>query len=129
MDAQMAGLDELFYAGFLYESLGQGILLPMSDHPANHVAAEDVHDHIEVKVGPLGGAFQLGNVPRPNLIGTCGKQLGFGVMAQLMASPSFFDTAILIAEDPVHGPYGAVILTLIEERGIDLIGSLILESF
>jgi len=63
MDDQMAGLDVLLHAGFFDEPLGQGILLPVSDHPADHVAAEDVHDHIKVKVGPLGGAFQLGDVP------------------------------------------------------------------
>ena len=38
------------------------------DHPADHVAAEDVEDHVQVEVGPLRRAAQLGDVPRPHLV-------------------------------------------------------------
>jgi hypothetical protein len=101
----------------------------MSDHPSNNVATEDIHDHIEIKVGPLHRAFELGYIPGPNLIGSGGKQFGFLVIGPLMPPSSLFDTTVLIGEDSVHGPYGTMILSLIEKRGVNLIGSLIPEFF
>src|SRR5665647_1011289 len=38
---------------------GKGAGLPHDDHPAHHRSREDVEYHVEVVVGPLGGALQL----------------------------------------------------------------------
>ncbi len=43
------------------------------DAPANHPAAEDVEDDIEIEVGPFHGAHQFCDVPGPDMIG-CGRQ-------------------------------------------------------
>ena len=52
----------------------------VSQHPANHVAGEDVEDDVEVVVGPLDGATKLRYIPRPNLVGRFGQQLRLGVV-------------------------------------------------
>ena len=31
--------------------------------PANHITADDVDNHIELEIGPLGLSFQLGDIP------------------------------------------------------------------
>jgi hypothetical protein len=40
-----------------------------SDHPAHDVAAEDIEDHVQVIAAPLDRAFELGDVPAPDLVG------------------------------------------------------------
>jgi hypothetical protein len=72
MNCQLAGFDILLDARLLNESLGQGILFPMSDHPSNDVSAEDIHDYIEIKVGPLNRPLELCDIPGPHLVGFCG---------------------------------------------------------
>jgi hypothetical protein len=52
---------------------------PMSDHPTDDVAAENIEDHVQVKARPLGRPLQLGNVPTPDFIGTDREQLGLRV--------------------------------------------------
>ncbi len=49
----------------------------IGDAPADHAAAEDVEDHIEIEVGPLGWSHQLGDVPGPDFVGTFGQHSGF----------------------------------------------------
>ena len=71
-------------------------------HPAHHVAAEDVQDHIEVEVGPLLRPVQLGDVPAPHLIRLRGDQLGFFVGRVGRLAATFSDLVVLV-EDPVHG--------------------------
>ena len=92
-----------FNAGLLYESFGQGVLFPMSDHPSDDVSAEDIQDHIEIKVGPLHRPFEFGDIPGPDLVGTGGQQFGFFIMATLMPFSSLFDIAVNGSEDSVHG--------------------------
>ena len=69
------------------ELLGQVGAFARGDHPADHVAAEDVEDHVEVEVGPLGRPQELGDVPGPDLVGRGGQQFGLGVgrVAELVA--------------------------------------------
>ena len=43
--------------------LGQRGALPRGQHPAGHIAAVDVQEDVEVEVGPLHRAEQLGDVP------------------------------------------------------------------
>ena len=45
------------------QPLGQVFAFAAGQHPANHIAAEDVENHVEVEVGPLRGPQQLGDVP------------------------------------------------------------------
>jgi len=45
------------------EPLGQAVAFTMGQQPAHHVAAEDIEDHVQVEVGPLGRSQQLGDVP------------------------------------------------------------------
>ena len=61
--AVRVGLDALFVAGLFDETTGQRRVLPVCDHPADRVAAEDVEHDIEVEVRPLGRPQQLGDVP------------------------------------------------------------------
>ena len=70
------GLDALFVAGLFDETTGQRRVLPVCDHPADRVAAEDVEHDVEVEVRPLGRPQQLGDVPGPGLVRRRGHQLG-----------------------------------------------------
>ena len=53
------GADALFGAGRADELFGQGGGLARRDHPADHVATEDINDHVEVEVRPLGRPLEL----------------------------------------------------------------------
>src|SRR5687768_7720523 len=88
MDGELPGLDALARARLDDELLGQSGALACGDHPADDVAAEDVEDHVEVVVGPLRGALELGDVPRPDLVGRSGEQLRLDVgrVAELVAA-------------------------------------------
>jgi hypothetical protein len=63
-------------AGRADELLDQGGGLAGGDHPADGVAGVDVHDHVQVVVGPLHGAVQLADVPRPDLVRPGGDEFG-----------------------------------------------------
>ena len=88
MQRELAGLDVLFLAALLDQPLGQLGAFAISDHPAGDVTAEDIEDHVQVEVGPLRGAEQLGDIPAPELIGSGGHQfrLLVGRMRQLIAA-------------------------------------------
>jgi hypothetical protein len=88
VEGELAGDDLVLGTGFGDELAGQFLALPMRHHPADDIPAEDVEDYIEVEVGPLGGAQQLGDVPTPELIGSGGQQLRFlvGRMDELVAA-------------------------------------------
>ena len=47
---------------------GQHRVLPVGDHPADRVAAEDVEHDVEVEVRPLRRPQQLGDVPGPGVV-------------------------------------------------------------
>ena len=55
-------------------------MFPVSYHPFHHIPAEDIEDHVKIKIRPLYRSFQFGNVPRPELIRNTGKQFGLLVM-------------------------------------------------
>jgi hypothetical protein len=48
MERELTGLDVLFFATFLDQSLGQHRAFAISDHPAGDVTAEDIEDHVQV---------------------------------------------------------------------------------
>ena len=68
VDGQLVAADALLGAGLADQHLGQGGGLAGGDHPADDVAGVDVQDHVQVVVGPLRRAAQLGDVPRPHLV-------------------------------------------------------------
>ena len=78
----------MFAATVLDETLRQFGTFAHGDHPAGYVATENIEDHVEVKVSPLGRSKQLGDVPTPELIGSRGQELGLAIggMGQLVAA-------------------------------------------
>jgi hypothetical protein len=80
MNPQAAGLDVLLFAGLPDQLLGQGRRFRRGDHPAHHVAAEDVQDDVEVEIRPLHRAEELGNVPGPDLVRGRGQKLGLSLV-------------------------------------------------
>jgi hypothetical protein len=51
---------KILYAGafdYLKNIIGQGILFPVCDHPADSIPAEDIKDHVKVKICPFGRTF------------------------------------------------------------------------
>ncbi len=105
MDRELPHLDSLRSAAGLDELLREDARLARGDHVGDDVAAEDVEHHVEVEVGPLLRAEQLGDVPRPNLVGRVGDELGprVGGMAELVtALPDLlraFEEAVIIISD------------------------------
>jgi len=69
------------------EDLGQRGRLAFADQKADHIAAEHVHNHLQLGVRPLGWAFEFGDSPAPQCSWSCGEQLRFGRdwAAQLIA--------------------------------------------
>src|SRR5271154_7353708 len=76
MQRELVGLDALAAARLLDQLAGERSALLVRDHPADHVATEDVEDYVQVEVRPLLRPEQLGDVPTPQLVGACGEQLG-----------------------------------------------------
>jgi hypothetical protein len=111
------GGDLVFVDGLLDELLGQFGAFPWSNHPAGDVATEDVQDHVEVEVGPLGWAQQLGDIPAPQLVGGGGQQLGFVIRRVHELIPPFAGLAFLF-EDAVHGARGAIVVTFVQQSGL-----------
>ena len=72
VQGQHLGLDALLVTGLLDEAPGQRRVLPVSDHPAHDVAAEDIEQHVEVEVRPL---------LRPEQLGDTQDQVWFGPVA------------------------------------------------
>ena len=60
MQCQLPWFDLLFHAALLDQAFGQCLFFAMGDHPANNVAAEDIHDHIQVEVSPFGRPLEFG---------------------------------------------------------------------
>jgi hypothetical protein len=67
------------WSGAAISPLAKGGTLVAAQHPADDVAAEDVEQHVEVVVGPLDRAEELGDVPAPDLVGPGGEQLRFPI--------------------------------------------------
>ena len=59
--------------GVSNELLSKLISFSGRDQPAYDVTAEDIEDDVEVKVSPFGRPLELGDVPRPDLVGRDGQ--------------------------------------------------------
>ena len=119
VDGELPAADALLRAGAGDELLGQGRGLAGGDHPADGVAGVDVEDDVEVVVRPFRGAVQLGDVPRPALIGPGRQQLGLdgrrvGSLAAALAGLARG------AQQPVEGGLRAEVSALIQQNGPDL---------
>jgi hypothetical protein len=62
---QHLGGDLLLLGRLLDQRLGQLSVLPVLDRPADDVAAEQVEDHVQVVVRPLGRTLELAEANRP----------------------------------------------------------------
>ena len=117
MNRQLVPRDLLLGAGFGDEQFGQGARLAVGDQPTDDVAAEDVEHDVQVVVGPLRRAQQLGNVPTPDLVGAGREQFGLGVgrMAQLIAAFAHFG---VLVQHPIHRAGRTQIGAFIQQRGV-----------
>ena len=119
MQCEHLGQDVLFVAGLFDETTGQRRVLPVGDHPADRVAAEDVEHDVEVEVRPLRRPQQLGDVPAPGLVRRRGHQLGFGVPGMLALIAPLPDR-LICGQDPIHRALRAQVVTFVEQRRHDL---------
>lgn len=127
MQSEGSGINFLLAAGFIDQPFGQCSRFSVRNHPPDDVSAEDVQDDVEIEVAPFYGAEKLGNVPGPDPIGAGGQELGFLIdgMTQLVSALFYL---LVVFENPVHGSDGAQIITLIEERSINLARSKVDET-
>ena len=105
MQGKLAGRHLVFGDGVVEQGGEQRGAFGVGDAPADDAAAEDIEDDVEVEVGPLGRADELGDVPGPDLVGRFGQQFGLLVdgMTQLLAAGADLTVG---GEDAVHGPAG-----------------------
>ncbi len=117
VERELAGRNHVFGDRLGDEGLRQFGAFAMRDHPPHDVPAEDVQDHVEIEVRPLGRPEQLGDVPAPQLVRRGGQQLGLLVrrMDQLIAPLARFPR---LGEHPVHRPGGAQVGALVQQRGL-----------
>ena len=73
--------------GIVKQGLEKGGVFSVGHTPADDAAAEDIEDDRQIEIRPFGRSHQLGDIPRPDLIGRFGQQLGLLVdgMAELVA--------------------------------------------
>src|SRR5229473_2106167 len=118
MQRQRAGGDVMLGHGLGDQRFGQLRGLPQGDHPADHIAAEDVEDHVQVIATPLDRALEFRDIPTPHFIGPHRQQfrLGVGRMDDLVAPLTRLPKR---CQQAVHGAHRAEVAPLIEQRGID----------
>jgi hypothetical protein len=75
LEVELTGRNLMLADDLLDEPLGPFGTLTGRHHPAGDVAAEDVEHHVEIKVGPFGRTWPLGDVPTPKLVWRRGQQL------------------------------------------------------
>ncbi|OPX92834.1 MAG: hypothetical protein A4E58_03219 [Syntrophorhabdus sp. PtaB.Bin006] len=75
MDQKLSRLNRLFLAGLFNQFTSKSGKLPVSHHPACHIAAEDIEDHIEIVIGPFLRSLEFGDIPGPYFIGALREEL------------------------------------------------------
>ena len=78
VDGERARSDALLGDRVGDEPLGEGGALGRGDHPARHVAAEDVEQDVQVEPGPRGGTLEFRDIRAPQLVRPRGQELGPG---------------------------------------------------
>jgi len=75
VESKLALVDALTMTCLFNEGAGQRRILPVGNRPAHNVAAENIHDDVQVEIRPLRRAMEFRNVPTPKLVGLLGQQL------------------------------------------------------
>ena len=119
MKRERAWLDGVAREGVVDQPLGQDRRFLMRHHPAHHVPAEDVQDHVEVELGPLRRSQQFGHVPGPDLVRQGRQQLERRILRMPQLIPPLPDV-VVFRQDPVHGALRAQRRSLIEQAGVNL---------
>src|SRR5208283_1545490 len=127
MNRELSSPDILLCTGFSNEPLSQDRRFSRGYHPAHNIAAEDVHDHIQVKVSPLYRTEKFGDVPRPNLVRGCSQKLRLMIPRMTQLVSTLLDLLVLF-EDAIHRPYRTMVLAFVQKSCIDLIGCLVHKS-
>src|SRR5208337_1028638 len=127
MDQELIRLDHLLGTGLRDQFTGKGGKLPVGHHPPHYIAAVDVEDHVEIKVGPLYRPLELRDVPAPRFVGRSCKDLRLCILGTgYLPSPLFQLT--LFFKDPVHGAHRTEIALLVEKGRVDFPGRLVDET-
>jgi hypothetical protein len=92
----------VFGDGVLEQRPKQRGAFRIGDAPADHPAAENVQDHVEIEIGPLCRPHQFGDVPRPDLVGLFGQQFGFLVDGMTQLPTPLANFAMLAQQLPVR---------------------------
>src|SRR5208283_4026162 len=127
MNRELISHDVLLCTGFANEPFSQYRRFCRGYHPTDNIAAEDIHDHIQVKVSPLYRTEEFCDVPRPNLVWGLSQKLWFMIHRMTQLVSALLDLLVLI-KDAIHRPYRAMVLALVQKSCIDLIGCLIHKS-
>ena len=114
VQGQDLGLDAMLQATLLDQAPGQGRALPIRHHPSHDVAAEDVHDNVEVEVAPLPRPQQPCDIPGPDLARARRHQLGFLVfgMTPLRSALSNWH---LGGQNAIHRTFAAQVDVFVEQ--------------
>src|SRR5208283_1892174 len=104
MNRELISPDILLCTGFANKSLSQYRRFRRGYHPADNIAAEDIHDHIQVKVSPLYRTQEFGDVPGPNLVWRCSQKLWLMIHRVTQLVSALLDLLVLI-KDPIHRSY------------------------
>ena len=127
MEHELAGRHIVFRDRIVEQRPEQRGAFSIRHEPADHAAAEDVEDHVEIEVRSLRRSYQLGDVPGPDLIGFLRQKFRLLINRMAHLPAAFADFAVL-TEQATHGADRAVIVTLIEQGGIDLGRRLVSET-
>jgi hypothetical protein len=119
VNRQRSRANVLTLAGFRNGFFCELGVLAVRDHLTDDITAEYIQNDVEVKVTPLRGTVQLGNIPTPQPIETCGEQFGLGVrrVPKLVAPHPLLS---VLGENAVHRAHRARIAAFICERRVYL---------
>jgi len=127
MQGQLARSHMVFRYGIVEQNFEQHGAFRIHDTPADHTAAVDIEDHIKIEVAPFGRTFQFRDIPGPDLIWTFRQKFRLLInrMAQLGAA---FPDLMVLVQKTIHRPDGAVVVTFIQQRGVNFRRRLIGEA-
>ena len=96
----------------------QGRTFRVFDPPAADAATEDVGDDIETKIRPFHRPHRLGDIRRPDLIGSLGRQFGLLINRKAALTAALGDLT-LGGENAIHCADRTRIDAFIKQRLID----------
>ena len=76
MNRELTGGDGVTADRFAHQLLRKGAIFLTREHPRQHKAAKQIHDHVQRQILARAKRRQFGDVPRPNLIWLAGPQTG-----------------------------------------------------